>query len=84
MGWSRSISMPLERRVSVTWSRSGALRPCIGRGFDADDVLRISGRHLRLVVILAGVLIRGSEPPVSVAGITGTVAGLRRLSPAAG
>jgi hypothetical protein len=22
----------------------------IGRGFDADDVLRISGRHLRLVV----------------------------------
>jgi hypothetical protein len=42
--------MPLERRVSITWSRSGALRRCIGRGFDADDVLRISGRHLRLVV----------------------------------
>jgi hypothetical protein len=42
--------MPLERRVSITWSRSGALRPCLGRGFDADDVLRISGRHLRLVV----------------------------------
>ncbi len=42
--------MPLERRVSISWSRSGALRPGIGRGFDADDVLRISGRHLRLVV----------------------------------
>ena len=42
--------MPLERRVSITWSRSGAMRPCIGRGFDADDVLRISGRHLRVVV----------------------------------
>ena len=36
--------------MSVTWSRSGALRPCIGRGFDADDVLRVSGRHLRLIV----------------------------------
>jgi hypothetical protein len=42
--------MPLERRVSVTWSRSGAPRPCIGRGFDPDDVLRISGRRLPLVV----------------------------------
>jgi hypothetical protein len=42
--------MPLERRVSITWSRSGALRPYIGRGFDVDDVLRISSRHLRLVV----------------------------------
>jgi len=50
VGWSRSISMPLERRVSVTWSRSGAPRPCIGRGFDPDDVLRISGRRLPLVV----------------------------------
>jgi hypothetical protein len=50
VGWSRSIGMPLERRVSVTWSRSGALRPCIGRGYDADDVLRVSGRHLRLIV----------------------------------
>jgi hypothetical protein len=27
-----------------------ALRRCVGRGFDADDVLRICGRHLRLVV----------------------------------
>ena len=42
--------MPLERRVSITWSRSGALRRCVGRGYDADDVLRISGRHLRVIV----------------------------------
>ena len=50
MGWSRSIGMPLERRVSVTWSRSGALRRCVGRGYDADDVLRVSSRHVRLIV----------------------------------
>jgi hypothetical protein len=50
VGWSRSIGNRLERRVSVTWSRSGALRRCVGRGSDADDVLRVSGRHLRLIV----------------------------------
>jgi hypothetical protein len=49
MGWIRRGSVG-KRTVILGFSRSGSYRRCLDRGRNPDEVFRLSGRHLRLIL----------------------------------
>jgi hypothetical protein len=49
MGWSHNTVVG-DHVVRVTFSRSGAFRRHLDRGDEPVESLRVSGRHLRVVV----------------------------------
>jgi hypothetical protein len=49
MGWTRELGAG-RGAIRLSFSRTGAFRRHIDRGVEADERLRLSGRHLRVVL----------------------------------